>query len=153
MKGIFKYLGSQSNLNDEVIVTQSSFVGGDKQKLLDIERPGNYYYTHDKPNSWICFEFKNYRIIPSNYSIKSWNNGPGKGHPKSWRIEISNDKNDWISIDEQNNCSYLNGPNLVHTFSVDEEKTKKFVNGAKFIRMIQTGLNWANLHYLCFGSI
>lgn len=152
LRGIFSYLRTHSNINDEVKVTYSSRFDGDLDLLLDIECQRNDFYTANLENSWICFEFKNHKIIPSSYTIRSCYYEKNKQHPKSWIVEGSENGFDWTIVDEQRNCSALNGSNLVRNFSIKNESEKKF----KFIRIHQTERNWNsffNVNCLSFCSI
>ena len=92
------------------------------------------FQSQNEPNSWICFEFKNYHLIPSNYVIRTYKN-EHKAHPKTWVIEGSNDKEKWIPIDEQKDWAHLNGKSRVHAFQISESNQKPF----KFIKMRLTG--------------
>lgn len=151
LKGIFSYFRSHSSINEEVNVTCSSHSGGDIDLLLDIENRSNDFYTGDYQNSWICFEFKKHLLIPSSYSIRAHRAGPGGNHQKSWVLEGSNDKSDWKSIDEHENCSYLNESFVVHTFPVLYQNENK--EPFKYIRIRQTSQNWCNNNILNFCSI
>lgn len=141
LRGIFKYLNENSNINNEVNVTYSSLASsGNKETLLNIDATDNEFRTSNSSNSWICFEFKKHRIIPSNYTIKSSQYDANDYHLKSWAIEGSADGSNWIQIDQQNNCSLLNGKHFVHTFSVS--KINENVQSFKFIRIRATGPSW-----------
>ena len=48
-------------------------------------------YSKDQPNNWLCFDFKEHRIIPTDYTIKSYHVEKNYRSPKSWAIEVSND--------------------------------------------------------------
>lgn len=146
LKGIFSYLNEHSNIKDEVEVKPSSYDHGSADLLLDIESQGNYYCTQNVPNSLICFEFKKYGLIPSNYTIKSVDGGP---YLKSWVVEGSPDNNEWIKIDERSNCSHLNGAKKICTFPISQQNDKIF----KSIRIRQTDLSWDNNHYVDINSI
>lgn len=137
--GIFSFLQTYSNIKNEINITASSSLGGDLYNLLQYENKENCFYTTDAPNSWICFEFKNYKIIPSNYIIRSYNSND-HWHLKSWVIEGSNDNQSWIKLDEQQNNNFLKGAGRVHLFSISNNdfNQRKF----KYIRIQQTGLNW-----------
>lgn len=91
LKGIFNFLQKNSNIEDEVKVTTSSYGGGDLHQLIQIENTDNNFYTNNENNPWICFEFKKHKIVPKNYTIRSCNSHPGSHHPKSLIIEGSND--------------------------------------------------------------
>lgn len=96
----------------------------------------------------ICFEFKKYFIIPSHYIIRSYFSHPND-HLKNWVIEGSIDGNYWDLLDEQKNCSFLNGPNFIHLFPISQFKGKSF----KYIRIRQTGVTWSNRNYLLMNTI
>ena len=43
-----------------------------------------YYFSEDKRNGWICYDFKERRVIPTSYSVKSDEaGGPGWYHIRS----------------------------------------------------------------------
>lgn len=101
------------------------------------------------PSSWICFDFKDRRIIPTDYTIRSGPWTPNCGHPKNWVIEVSNDNNEWSIIDEQKDSDFLNGPRLAHTFKIEKQNIKKI----RYFRLRQTGENLAGGNVLEFESI
>ena len=109
-----------------------------------------YFDSTNQPNSWICFEFKNHKIIPNSYTIRSidgW--GQNSDHPKSWIIECSNDQNSWEIVDDVKDCNYLNGSYLVHTFEIKNQTNKEY----KYLRMRSTGPDCSNdSHFLSFDS-
>lgn len=150
LKGVFSHFRTYSNIEKEVIVSCLSLNHGSPENLLDIDNTTYSYCTNDRPNSWICFEFKKRKIIPSAYTIKTTYNNEGMDHLKSWVIEGSVDNNNWMKLDEQNNCSLLNGENLCHTFVIENlDDRKEF----KYLRIRQTGENWHNRNYLEICSI
>lgn len=152
--GIFNYLYNKTNGNieDEIILTTTSEISNTSGNSIsnaflfnDILRD---FVTDDNPNSWMCFDFKNSRVAPTFYTIKSTYLEQYHIHPKSWVIEGSIDNTSWEILDEQKNCSFLNGPFLVHTFKIQNLSLKEF----KFIRMRITGPNWYNDHRLSIKS-
>lgn len=143
-EGIFNYFRKNSNINEELAISYSSYGGGDSKILYQYENKGDVFWTGHIDDSWICFEIKKHEIIPTNYTIRTYD---GAYHPKSWVIEGSIDSINWEIIDEQNNCTYLNGSNLVHTFSISNQKR------IKYIRMRQTANNWGNDNHLAINCI
>ena len=139
INGILQYLKQNSNINDQINITSSSQQKGSLQNLLKFSDGGDFY-TLDEPDSWICIEFKKYKIKPTSYTLKSHNNSPGGCQPKNWVIEGSIDNQHWIKIDEQSNCSYLNGNKIVHTFPIQYNNDESF----KSLRIRQTGPNWCD---------
>lgn len=155
-KGIIDYLSTQSSgdIFQKIKITSSSVANQNESFspinsiLYDDET--RYFLSASQKNSWICFDFKNHRIIPTNYTIRSFNASENEGaHPKSWVIEGSNDNQEWEILDQQKDCSLLNGMNLVHTFPIDNQDNKNF----RFIRMRQTMHNWIFSYCLCIDSI
>lgn len=149
--GIFSYFRHNHSIKEEVEVSCLSLNHGSPESLLDINNSTYSYCTNDRQNSWICFEFKKRKIRPSAYTIKSTYNSKGMDHLKSWIIEGSVDGFSWKKLDEQKNCSLLNGENLVRTFPINvdvDDFEFDDENEFKFLRIKQTDKNWHNRHYL-----
>ena len=154
--GIFNYLRTQSkNINDEIQITASSNNNENgKQNYQPItvalkENPGHCFITKNIKNSWLMIDFKEHRIIPTHYTIRSYNSQPNCNHLKSWLIEVSKDNIEWNTIDEVNNCEYLRGPRFSHTFKIQQEQT----NEIRYFRIRQPGKNWYNLNHLRLETI
>lgn len=107
--------------------------------MLDLDNITSFE-TKDIPNSWICFEFKNHQIIPQSYIIRTIHSEDNY-HLKSWVVEGSNDKSNWIKIDEHKNDSSLKGQSRVHLFNITKNSNEQLF---KYIRILQTGPNWYN---------
>ncbi|KAK8899377.1 hypothetical protein M9Y10_001692 [Tritrichomonas musculus] len=153
--GIFNYLRktSNGNISEELNITSSSIDRDDDswsdQNVILFDDQNKYFASKDLPNSWLCFDFKERRVIPKNYTIRSYIATIKYGcHPKSWVIEGSDDNEQWIAIDEQNDCPFINGNNLVYTFTILNPRNKAF----KYIRMRQTNKSWNEHDHLCVNS-
>ncbi|KAK8840563.1 hypothetical protein M9Y10_030772 [Tritrichomonas musculus] len=142
--GIFSYLKnkSSSQIENEVNFTASSIIGSDEQyqprNVVLYEDKSKSFFSENNADSWICFEFKNHRVSPTNYTIRTANWGQNGHHPRSWVIEGSNDNSSWQVLDEERDCNELHGIDLVHTFPIKNQTGDAF----KYIRMKQTGQNW-----------
>lgn len=151
-KGIFNYIQTQSNdkIENEINFSSSSLWDNryDSSYVTKFRDQSKTFYSRDEENSWICFDFNEHRIIPSHYTIGSRNWGRNSNHPKSWVIEGSEDNEKWDKIDEEIDCSFLNGKSLVHSFEMNNQINKKF----KFIRMRSTGPDWRGKNVLAFES-
>ena len=151
-KGILNYLRTQSNnqIESKVSFSTSSIGNSDEyyqpRVVTLFEDENKYFYTNDEPGSWLCFDFGESRVIPTDYTMKSYN--CSTPHPKSWVIECSNDNSSWETVDEENNCSYLNGANIVHTFKMNHPSSKEF----RYIRIRQTGTTWSGNNHLVIDS-
>ena len=154
--GIINYLikKSNNNIKDLIDITASSMIDNSKTyspyNVCLFDDNEKYFESEDQSNSWICFDFKDHKIIPSSYIIKSSKN-QNNNYPKTWILEGSNDKTNWKVLDEQKDCSHLNGQYLVHTFDIQAKVTLPF----RYIRMKQTGPNWQEnkYHYFVLGSM
>ena len=151
LNGVFNYLRENSNdiLNEIKVSCETGYGSRDVKKLLDINCTDNDFYP-DGDGKWICFEFKNHKIIPSNYSIRSYNSGDQ--HLRSWVIECSEDGEKWTKVDEQNDSTSLKGRNIVHTFPIQkpgENEEKPY----KYIRIRMTKNNWNNSKYIDICSV
>ena len=95
------------------------------------------FYSQNEPNSWICYDFKERRVIPTSYSARSSYGGPGGDNLKSWVIEVSNDRALWTEIDCRNNNNDLNGYYVTARFKISWIPRESF----RFFRLRQTGKN------------
>lgn len=90
---------SKGNINEVLSIT-SLTVSNDRipQYITLFNDNNKYFYSLNEYNQWICFDFKEYKIIPTNYTIKS---DYSTCNLKSWFIEGSNDNMNWEILDEQ----------------------------------------------------
>ncbi|KAK8896668.1 hypothetical protein M9Y10_014581 [Tritrichomonas musculus] len=149
--GIINYLRKESNgnLESKIEITSTPIRGSRvPQNAILYEDQTKWFHSSNIENSWICFYFKDHRIVLKDYIIRSSNYAQNNEHPKSWVIEGSNDNSKWEICDEQKNCNFLNGNNIVHTFSIHNENLKEF----RYIRMRQIDTNWRNDNDLSIDS-
>lgn len=148
--GILNYLQKHSNIKEEIDITASSILFNDPFNLIQYEDNGTSFQTKGIPNSWIKIEFKNTRIIPSSYVIRSCRT-ENSGHLRNWVLEGSNDNEEWTILDEQNDNSSLKGSNRIHSFPIlnNEDNLQSF----KYLRILQTGKNWYNCDDILIKSI
>ena len=147
--GLFNKIKETSNINEELKVTRSTEgYGSDVMTIFNSDNNHNGPSTCGNPNDWICIEVKNHRIIPTHYTVKTNGYGQNWHHPKSWVIEISDDNERWEIIDEEHDCSFLNGSFAYHTFPISTNKQHEF----KFIRMRLTDKNWSSGYCLYIST-
>lgn len=147
--GLFNYLQKniEGNIEDQLKITSSSTRSGSPRNVILYNNKSSFFQSYNNPNSWLCFDLQNRYVIPNYYSIRSHSYGQNCVHPKSWAIEGSLDGSNWDIINEQKNCSYLNGSSLVHSFPIQNENNKKF----RCIRIRQTSTNWCGDDDLMIG--
>lgn len=109
-KGIVNFLRNKRDkrIENEVDITSSSVDWNNGPINVTLfEDKQRHFVSSDSPDSWIQFDFKEHRIVPAFYTVRSFSWSPGGAHPKSWVIEVSNDGSQWEIVDEQKDCSLL----------------------------------------------
>jgi hypothetical protein len=94
------------------------------------------FATSQKPEAWMCLQFREKRVGVTHYSIRSHpKTRRGWNHLKSWVVEGSNDGSRWTPLDTRQNNTDLNGPGAVKTFPASG------TNAFSYIRLRKTGPN------------
>jgi hypothetical protein len=126
-------------------VTMSQAYGGNPKDIADPETTlecMSYWGGGDGPgtrNNWVCFDFKDRRIVPTHYGIRTMGGGPGSYHLKSWLVETSVDGKVWREVDHRENNDQLNGTWFTAIFAVTGGEI------CRFIRLVNLGKNhWGN---------
>ena len=120
-----------------VEVTASGCCGGtDNEPKNAVDLGTNTWFgSEGKANSWICYNFKKWRVAPASYSIRS-----ARGSfPRSWVFEVSNDGEKWEVVDRRDNNSDLNAACVTRNFEISPRPSGSF----RFVRLLQTGKNSA----------
>jgi hypothetical protein len=140
----------EGNIHDRgiVAVSASSQYWSDRpvQLIVDFNSSLIGFATKDEPNSWICIEFKNHRIKPTHYSIRS-RTGGDTFHLRSWNLEGLTDDGKWVRLDCRTDNTDLTGAGAVRTFSIES------VCEVRSVRLQQTGANSSNDNHLILKSI
>jgi hypothetical protein len=113
LDGIISYLtrvggGNPAEIGS-VIVTSSdsdSDLTYNCKNALNFESMDNFL-SDNSPNQWICYDFVNATVKPSQYGIRSGLGGPDWIHLKSWVLEGSVNGNEWIELDRRDNDTHL----------------------------------------------
>lgn len=117
--GIFQYLqklrGNNPYLSKEIDVETSTVNTGEIRNLFD------HFRVSDPSGSFIIFDFKDKKvnIIKYYFSVPTSSLGHSDGQPKTWIIEGSNDKYNWVTIDKQENDSKLRDYDASNTYSIE----------------------------------
>ena len=115
----------------------------------------SYFLSKDEQNSWVCYDFKERRVIPTSYSVRSLTWAPygqnwGSYHPRSWVIEVSNDQSSWTEIDRRDNNDDLKFEYEAANFKISRAPSNSF----RFFRFRHTGSQSLVLSLLeVFGSL
>lgn len=154
LNGIIRFLTHDENGNavetEEVRVTSNSVFHNDPTRqatnLLDLESQ-SIYNSDDHENVSICYDFQGYAVELEAYTLKSTGGGSRSSHLISWVIEGSNDLQDWMVLDERNDCRDLVAK-PVSVFTV-RQKGSRF----RYIRLRQTGKNSRDRYYLSLTAL
>jgi hypothetical protein len=105
--------------------TFSCFLSAYREKKEDI--------PHTR-NNWICYDFKEKRIMPTHYTIRT-NSGILGWHLKSWLVETSTDGENWREVAHEEDNKQLKGYLFTATFAVAGS------GECRFIRLVNIGRN------------
>jgi hypothetical protein len=97
-------------------------------------------------NNWICYDFRERRIVPTHYTIRTHEGNPGGSHLKSWLAETSADGENWREVSREEGSEQLNGPNFTGTFAVADG------GECRFIRLVNIGWNHYGNDLLCISA-
>ena len=149
LDGILAHLTNQcgGNVHDkkEVNVTASSVSYIYDSKNAADARTHLSFWSNDEPNSWICYDFKDRRVTPTSYSLRSCGGGPGSLNIKSWVFEASNNGTSWHLLDSHINNNDLDDKSVTHNFPI---KSNPGGQSYRFFRIRQTGANHYGTHVL-----
>lgn len=124
-QGIFQYL-SEINKNSNIYSSKvinfksSSYDDGDSvDSLFDHSKDTYYRVRNDDGGGYMIFDFQQKKINISKYylSVPSAKRRATSGQPSTWRIEGSNDEQNWCLIDSKENDSSLNAYSKSNTFT------------------------------------
>lgn len=138
-KGIISYL------NEIVSLSFGGYNNNNIQNLKDNSN-NNYFHNYcsnDKTNkqedSYILFDFGiSNKVILHSYLIRTNCNGKSAHyHSKSWKIEGSNDKANWICLDNRINDDNLNDSYKQHLYICEQSKYSDLNEGFRYVRYVQ----------------
>lgn len=159
LKGIIHFLTQEAggNVHDKgiVSVTPSSQFTNESIRLaknvVDFDNLETRLLTGNKENSWLKYDFKDRKVMPTQYSIRSKPFGPSNDHPTDWVIEGSNNDSDWCLLDSRSGEKSLCAESVVRTFDI--KKAEKGNEYYRYLRIRQTGRNACGYFYLGFSAL
>lgn len=153
LKGIINYLSEKAggNIYEKGIVDlTASSIATNIKYLVDLNQ--NIYQSHNLPNQWVKYDFKEKKIQITHYTIYTRNDNCDGGNPQNWVLEGSNSnkENDWVILDSRQNEISTQKANKKVTFEIkNHENNESF----RFIRFRQTGKSSNNNDYLTLTSL
>jgi len=152
LKGIIRHLKKRYNGNVHdcgAVVVSSSRPMADAsyccaKNVVDLKSSSFFWSAHrniwdDIPhskNKWLCYEFRDRKVIPSHYAIRTNSNDIESEHLRNWAVEGSRDGETWVEIDRREDNGELNGYKFTATFSVSK------ICECRMVRIANIGKNW-----------
>ena len=106
---------------------------------IEYENKSGGYYFHSKEDdkdAWLCFDFKERKVMPTHYSLKSFASSKQYHNIQSWNIEGSNDGTKWEVLDSRQNEKSLDDKDASNTFEITNSS-----DFYRYLRIHQTGPN------------
>jgi hypothetical protein len=94
-------------------------------------------------NNWLCYDYKERRIVPTHCTIRTNGDRAGSSHLKSWLVETSEDGESWREVAREEENNQLNGKRFTGTFAVAGG------GECRFIRLVNIGRNHRGSDSLC----
>ena len=122
------------NVHEEGIVevTASGCRFGSLKNVVQLGT-NSYFRSNDEPNSWICYDFKTRRVTPTSYMLIS----DDRHYPRSWVLEVSNDRSTWEVIDRRDDNEDLKEQYVARHFALNAPPSGLF----RFVRFRLTAPN------------
>ena len=138
---ISQRVGGITNLMNIMSVGFSTSVpkklGTALQGIIDFNNQSSFR-SHNLPDQWIQYDFKDHKIQPTHYSIRSSNYNDDE-FMQNWVIEGSNDISQWKVLDTRTGVTNLIGLHAIYTFEISEQFQQD--DFYRFIRIRMTGPN------------
>ena len=149
--GIIRHLMneiSECEIYKIIDITSSTYSGQHLPKFaVSFDDEEKFFQSQSEKNGWICFDFKDHRVLPTDYKIRSYCGSPN--YLKSWIVEGSIDNEKWEVIDSQEDSNLLEGRLFVSSFPISADKQKIF----RYIRIRITGSSYSSgFYYLTLNS-
>jgi hypothetical protein len=131
-QGANPYSGAWDNLaihaakNAADLESYTEFLSACRKKEEDI--------PHTR-NNWICYDFKERRIVSTLCAVRTNDGSPGMEHMKSWLVETSVDGESWREIVRHPSNGCLNGSRFIDAFDAPAG------GECRFIRLVNIGRN------------
>jgi hypothetical protein len=154
LEGIIAHLTRKcgGNVHDKqmVDVTSSSVYRTDPKfaakNIADLKAK-SAFTSSQLPDQWVCYDFKPHSVLPTHYSVRSFDGRPHSEHPKEWVLEGSEDGVTWIILDQQEKNFLLDGRDRIGSFQIAEPRL------VHMIRFRQIGPNHLGNDYLIISAL
>lgn len=156
--GIIQYLTNQcgDNVHKKGIVEvkmPSMYSNRSAERAVDLNNASTFAQTNGQENSWLKYDFKNKKVHPTYYSIRTREDYYEKCYnPKTWVIEGSNTdiENDWTLLDSRD-IDCFKEKSAVCTFKITTQLACD--TSFRYLRMKLTGPDTGGAHYLSISAL
>lgn len=107
-----------------------------------------HWFSFFGPNPFVKFDFGEFKIVLTAYSLKTYSGQEGYGHLQNWVVQGSNDDENYETLDDQKNNNDLNSNCAFHTFKI-EKNSQPY----KFIKILMTGNNHAGTDFMVIRNV
>mgnify|MGYP001456268586 CR=1 FL=1 len=138
------------HVTGDVQVTSSSLRSGNIEHFVAHSSPNSGTYTDDTRNSWFMVDLKEpHRLEVTHYCLRhGYSNGSFR--LRNWRLEGSNDGNNWTTLRNHNNDQSLPDSGYSEAgWAVDGCDP----GGYRFLRIFQHGYDSSGYHHLMCSGI
>lgn len=158
-KGIITNLGNGNSKkvveNGIVEITSSAVEGSGFEPHLAIDfKNKNYFhsgYSNKEGFYWLCYDFKEKKVKPSHYSVRSYADCSNSYNIVNWNIEGSNDGETWKVLDSRQNERSLDGSDASNTFEIQNHlEENEFY---RYLRIHKNGPNANGSNQLIVSSL
>ena len=140
-KGICYFLGINK------ILIESNSVDPNSDAYNVIRSDDVYYLSQDKENSYICFDFMR-RKVRLDY-MHFYDSQQNKYCLINFRVEGSNDKNNWVTLTSMENMIYGNSREAIgHFITLYQPYNEEYKCFFTYIRIVQTGQSYKTNNYV-----
>jgi hypothetical protein len=108
------------------------------KNAADLQSTG-YFHSTNRPNQWLCYDFKDWRVQPTHYSIHAHSDHFSL---RSWIVDDSLDNCKWIGLDERANHTEANSNHPIASFPISRSIERRFLG------IPQTSVNQRGEHWL-----
>lgn len=156
-RGIIQHLHNicKGNVHDKKIIevtSSSCYMASCSPKNATDFDNNLYFASNNEEDAWICYDFKERKVKPSHYSIRSRKDcGKGGNHLRKWCIEGSNDLKNWKTLDVRKKEKSLDDANATNTFDIQTELDKD--DFFRYLRLRQIGYNTGSNFHLNIAAL
>ena len=111
-----------------------------------------YFASNNEEDAWILYDFKDRKVQPSHYTLRSRNDcRKGGNHLRKWCIEGSNDLRNWVTLDVRKKEKSLDDADASNTFEIQTDLGNK--DYYRYLRLRQIGYNTGYNYHLNISAL